>query len=125
MSSQVTAPPSEKQIRDRLVKEVAAAARVPAESVEVQEPFASYDISSVEAVQLVAVLETWLGLELDATLLWDHSTIEALARHLAQVVKNVDSSGVNLPVGPGIVPAKEGGEFGWVEDDFFAVWLSS
>jgi acyl carrier protein len=93
----MTAPPSERQIRERLVREVAEAARLPPESVDVQEPFASYNISSIEAVQLVAVLETWLGLELDATLLWDHSTIEALARHLAQAVKSVPPPGAALP----------------------------
>jgi len=78
--------PTEKQIRDRLVKEVADAAGIPVDRVDVREPFASYSIASIEAVQLVGVLETWLGLTLDVTLLWDHATIEALARHLALAV---------------------------------------
>ena len=76
---------TEKEIRERLVEEVAAAARIPVDRVDVREPFATYDVTSVEAVHLVGMLEEWLGLTLDATLLWDHSTIEALARHLAQV----------------------------------------
>lgn len=76
---------TEKQIRDRLVQEVATAAGVPVDRIDIREPFASYNISSIEAVELVGVLESWLGLTLDATLLWDHSTIEALARHLASV----------------------------------------
>ena len=79
--------PTEKQIRDRLVKEVAEAARLPVESIDIREPFASYNIASIEAVQMVGMLETWLGLPLDETLLWDHPTIEALARHLAVAVK--------------------------------------
>jgi polyketide synthase 12 len=78
--------PTEKQIRDRLVKEVAEAAGIPVERVDVREPFASYSIGSIEAVHLVGVLESWLGVPLDATLLWDHATIEALARHLALTV---------------------------------------
>ncbi len=78
--------PTEKEIRDRIVVEVAAAARIPIERVDVREPFASYEIASIEAVHLVGVLEKWLGLSLDPTLLWDHSTIEALARHLAAAV---------------------------------------
>ena len=78
--------PTEREIRDRLVQEVAAAAGLPLERVDIREPFASFDIGSVEAVHLVAVLERWLGLSLDATLLWDHATIEALARHLAAAV---------------------------------------
>ena len=76
--------PTEREIRDRLVQEVASYAHLPADRVDVREPFASYNLGSIEAVQLVGVLETWLGLTLDATLLWEYSTIEALAHHLAQ-----------------------------------------
>lgn len=82
----VAARPTEKQIRDRLVNEVAEAAGLPVERIDVREPFASYNLASIEAVHMVGVLESWLGLTLDATLLWDHSTIEALARHLALAV---------------------------------------
>ncbi len=79
--------PSEKEIRDRLVQAVAETARLPAERIDIREPFASYNIESVEAVYLVGELEEWLGVQLEATLLWDHATIEALARHLAETVK--------------------------------------
>jgi acyl carrier protein len=80
---EVAPMPTEKQIRDRLVHEVAEAAGVASERIDIREPFASYNITSLEAVYLVGVFETWLGVPLDATLLWDHATIEALARHLA------------------------------------------
>lgn len=79
--------PTEKQIRDRLVDEVAAAAGIASAGVDVREPFASYSISSLEAVYMVGVFETWLRMPLEVTLLWDHATIEALARHLATAVK--------------------------------------
>lgn len=82
-----TTRPTEKQIRDRIVTEVAAAAGLPVDSIDIREPFASYNIASIEAVQMVGTLEDWLGLTLEATLLWDHATIEALARHLAARVK--------------------------------------
>ena len=75
--------PTEKQIRDRLVNEVADATGLPIDRVDSREPFASYGIASLEAVYLVGNLETWLGLALDPTLLWDHPTIDALAKHLA------------------------------------------
>jgi acyl carrier protein len=78
---------SEREIRERLIREVSAASGIPAEQIDVREPFASYNIASIEAVQMVGTLETWLGLTLDETLLWDHSTIEALAKHLAGAVK--------------------------------------
>ena len=76
--------PTDREIRDRLVQEVASAANIPIDQVDIREPFASYNLASIEAVQLVGVLEAWLGITLDATLLWEYSTIEALAGHLAQ-----------------------------------------
>ena len=77
------AVPTEKQIRDRLVTEIAGVTGIPIDRVDSREPFASFGIASLEAVYLVGKLETWLGLALDPTLLWDHSTIDALAKHLA------------------------------------------
>ena len=76
-------PPSERVIRERLLQEVAQAAAVPVAQVDSREPFASYGLSSLEAVYLVGQLEDWLGMVLPATLLWDHPTIDALASHLA------------------------------------------
>jgi len=75
--------PSEKQIRDHLVAEIADVMGLALERVDSREPFAAFGIASVEAVHLVGKLESWLGLELDPTLLWDHPTIDALAKHLA------------------------------------------
>ena len=75
--------PTEKQIRERLVAEIADVMSLAPDRVDSREPFASYGIASVEAVHLVGKLETWLGLTLDPTLLWDHPTIDALANHHA------------------------------------------
>jgi acyl carrier protein len=75
--------PTEKQIRDRLVTEIADVMGLPIDRVDSREPFAAFGVASVEAVHLVGTLETWLGLALDPTLLWDHPTIDALAKHLA------------------------------------------
>jgi acyl carrier protein len=76
---------SEQEIRERLIREIAEAAALPADRIDAREPFASYGLASLEAVYLVGTLETWLGIALDATLLWDHPTIDALAAHLAKV----------------------------------------
>jgi acyl-CoA synthetase (AMP-forming)/AMP-acid ligase II/acyl carrier protein len=45
--------------------------------------FAEAGFDSVSAVELTHFLETELGLELDQTLLWTCTTVEALSRHLA------------------------------------------
>src|SRR3569623_505875 len=75
--------PSEKQIRAHLDAEIADVMGLALKRVYSREPFAAFGIASVEAVHLVGKLESWLGLELDPTLLWDHPTIDALAKHLA------------------------------------------
>lgn len=77
---------TEPQIRERLVCEIAEAASLPVDKIDSREPFASYGLASLEAVYLVGQLEDWLGLSLDATLLWDHPTIDSLASHLAKLV---------------------------------------
>jgi acyl carrier protein len=74
------------EIRDRLVREIAAASALPTERVDSREPFASYGISSIEAVYLVGKLESLLGLPLEATLFWDYPTIDSLAKYLASEV---------------------------------------
>ena len=46
--------------------------------------FVSYRMDSVHALMLVGDLEDYLGRPLAPTLAWDHPTIEALVRYLAQ-----------------------------------------
>lgn len=76
--------PTEREIRERLIAEVAEAASLPRERIDSREPFASYGISSLEAVYLVGKLEELVGRSLEPTLLWDHATIDALAKYLAE-----------------------------------------
>ncbi|MBV5260703.1 alpha/beta fold hydrolase [Synechococcus moorigangaii CMS01] len=54
------------------------------EQLDVNEPFASYGLDSVQAVQVTADLEDWLGRKLDPTLAYDYPTIRALAYFLIQ-----------------------------------------
>ena len=53
------------------------------ESIDLCEPFASYGLTSREAVVLSGELEEWLERTLSPTLVWDHPTIRELARFLA------------------------------------------
>ncbi len=51
--------------------------------IDTREPLASYGLGSTEAVSLAGELADWLGRDLSAALVYEHPTIEALARHLA------------------------------------------
>lgn len=72
------------EIQDWLVAHLAEELGVDSQEIDVREPLASYGLSSVAAVSLSGDLEALLGCQLSATLLWEYSTIESLAGHLAE-----------------------------------------
>ncbi|HEV2149633.1 MAG TPA: beta-ketoacyl synthase N-terminal-like domain-containing protein, partial [Longimicrobiaceae bacterium] len=75
--------PGEDEVRAWLAARVAERASLPAALVDPREPFAVYGLDSAAAVGLSGELEEWLGRTLPPTLLYDHPSIERLARHLA------------------------------------------
>jgi acyl transferase domain-containing protein/acyl-CoA synthetase (AMP-forming)/AMP-acid ligase II/thioesterase domain-containing protein/acyl carrier protein len=70
-------------IRAWLVEKLAAQLRVDPASLDTGAPFVQHGLDSARLVGLSGDLEAWLGRRLDPTLLYEHPTIEALARHLA------------------------------------------
>jgi len=81
------APPGVKtqvEIESWLVDHLAAQLRLPPQRIDVLHPFVDYGLDSVQAVSLTGDLESWLGRDLSATLVWDYPTIRALAAYLAQ-----------------------------------------
>ncbi len=47
----------------------------------------AYGLTSVIAVGLSAELEDWLGIDVDATIVWDYPTVAGLAAHLADALR--------------------------------------
>ncbi|MGK3986563.1 type I polyketide synthase [Sorangium sp. So ce136] len=70
-------------IRDWLVRHLAAARGAAPRTVDVHERFSRHGVDSQGAAGLVAELSQMLGRPLSPTLIWEHPTPEALARHLA------------------------------------------
>src|SRR6476660_7842531 len=54
-----------------------------AEVVDVHLPFSYYGLDSIDAVELAAELEDWLGQPVSATLTFDYPTVSAVATYLA------------------------------------------
>ncbi len=75
--------PNVEIIQEWLVTQLAHELKVEAHQIDVREPFANYGLDSIAAVGLSGDLEDWLERPFPDTLLWDHPTIEVLARHLA------------------------------------------
>ncbi|MCI0394341.1 MAG: acyl carrier protein [Chloroflexi bacterium] len=72
----------EEAIQEWLINRVSAWLVIDPEDIDIQEPFASYGLTSITAVSLTGDLEDWLGIELAPTLAYEYPTIAALASHL-------------------------------------------
>jgi acyl carrier protein len=81
--SQTTALTAE-QVQQWLVSKLAARLDVEPTTINVEAYFDEFDLDSTEALILAGELESWLGFEMEATALWYHPTIAALAEHIAE-----------------------------------------
>lgn len=72
-------------IQGELQKRIAQRLHLAPAEIDPEAPFASYGLDSVQAVQLTAELEDWLGQRLNPTLAYDYPTIASLAGFLAQL----------------------------------------
>lgn len=71
------------EITDWLVDEVARLLAVPRDAIHPDSPVSMYLTDSRDALSLAADLQDWLGVPVSASALWDHPTLAALSRHLA------------------------------------------
>lgn len=72
-----------REIEQWLVAHIARELRCGPAAICPSEPFAALGLNSVQAIGLTGELETWIGQNLPATLVWDYPNIRALAAHLA------------------------------------------
>jgi acyl carrier protein len=70
-----------------LIAQISQLIGIPAEELRADEPIVNYLSDSRDALSLAADLEGWLGVELSASIVWDHPTIAALADHVAEEVR--------------------------------------
>ncbi|KJH71678.1 acyl carrier protein [Aliterella atlantica] len=75
--------PAAAEIQDWIVNYLADLLEIEPDEVDVTIPFDRYGLDSSAAVGMTGDLETWLGRELDPTLLYDYPTVEALVQHIS------------------------------------------
>ena len=93
--------PSRDTIAAWLAAKVAAPLGMRPADIDLRRPFASFGLGSLQAVRLAADLEEWLGRKLSPTLAYDHPTIDALARFLADEPSPRDAGhATEIVVGP-------------------------
>ena len=72
-----------RELRARVISWLASRLGIPVAEVEPGRSFADHGLDSVSSVELAKTLSDSLGRELDATVVWNFATIDALAEHLA------------------------------------------
>ncbi|MFI8852405.1 acyl carrier protein [Streptomyces sp. 891-h] len=78
------APMGEREFTRWLTARLAEFLGRPAEDIDPRTPFAEYGLDSVAALSLYGDIEDEFALFLEPTVAWDHPTVEALARCLAE-----------------------------------------
>ncbi|BAU65096.1 Beta-ketoacyl synthase [Stanieria sp. NIES-3757] len=71
-------------IQNWLVENIAKRLGVDVSEIDIEEPFATLGLDSVQAVRLSADLEDWLEVKLSPTVIYDYPNILSLASYLAQ-----------------------------------------
>ena len=71
------------EIERRLVEAIVRRLGVPSDGIDPHAPMAELGLDPFDAVALAAELQSWLGVELPATIAFDHPSIRSLATHLA------------------------------------------
>jgi thioesterase domain-containing protein/acyl carrier protein len=75
--------PSRDEIRGRIVAEFALALHVDPASIDTAATLFSLGADSLIAISITGALSEWLGRDLQATLMWDHPSIDAIAEALS------------------------------------------
>ena len=73
------------KVQEWLVNYLSELLEISPDKIDVKKSFERYGLDSSAAIFLTGDLGDWLGKDLDPTLIYDYSTIAALAEHLAEV----------------------------------------
>jgi trans-AT polyketide synthase/acyltransferase/oxidoreductase domain-containing protein len=76
-------------IQSWLAAQVAHELQVPPESIDIRQPFVSFQIDSAQAMLMLVKLEKWLKIKLSPTMIWSYPSIEALAMRLTKLLTPV------------------------------------
>lgn len=70
-------------IETKLISELSQYLRVSPDEINIREDLTAYGLDSSVALDLTGELSEWIGCELEPTLLWEYTNIEALTQYLA------------------------------------------
>ena len=97
---------SVEEIRTWLMEKVAYLVAVSPDELDIYATFDTYGLGSREAIGLSGDIEDWLGVRLAPSILYQYTTIDSLARHLATLEPQKNQEGESThsekaePAGP-------------------------
>ena len=77
--------PTAAEVEQWLTRQIADELQIDPAGIRVNQPLLSHGIDSMQVVSIVAKLEDWLEIRFAGNPLEDFSTIEQLARHVAEL----------------------------------------
>ncbi len=83
--------PSEKAIESWLVSRLAQRLGLASTDIDRHQPFSYYGLGSMDAVDLVGELESWINHSLSPTLPWEYPSIYTLTQYLLNLMKEVET----------------------------------
>jgi acyl carrier protein len=75
-------PKTQEEVQEWIVQWLVDIASVTRESIELDKPFSDYHLDSLTAVEFSDDVHEWLGLNLPATVIWNHPTLADMTRYL-------------------------------------------
>ena len=90
--SAMSAADARSELEEGLRNIIAAELRVPETELQTDRPFAELGLNSLMAMAIRREAEQFVGIELSATMLFNHPTVALLARYLAKIVAPQDDS---------------------------------
>ena len=81
---------SETEIQDWLALQIAEQLGVDEAEIEIDVPFDSYGLDSVQTMNIANLGKQHFGLELSPLVIWNYPNLESLSRYLAQELQTSD-----------------------------------
>jgi phthiocerol/phenolphthiocerol synthesis type-I polyketide synthase D len=105
--SQIPAENRSSELRIRLRAILARELRMPASAVDVDQPFPELGLDSMMSMTVLKETQQLVGIDLSASMLWNHPTISSLAAYLAEMLapqqvapEGRDEGGADLTLDP-------------------------
>ena len=76
-------PKTQEEVQECIVQWLVDVAAVSKEAIELDKPFNDYHLDSLTAVEFSDDVHEWLGLNLPATVIWNHPTLADMTRYLS------------------------------------------